>query len=178
MALAGHCAACGEDVELTPEGACPRGHGADQVSSVRDEPAAAAAPAEPSSGGLGPVPVPAAGAPPAPARKRRVWIIVLVVLLVALLGCCLVGGIVAAVVIPAVNASNAAADKARCFMAEESTEGAAQLFMKENGGKRPESFEALIAADYMVSPPYCRSGGTYTFDPARSTVTCSVHGHY
>jgi competence protein ComGC len=182
MALAGYCAGCGENVWLTPSGDCPRGHGADQVSNVYE--ASAPAPAQPApavqdppGGGLPPAPQPIPGQPPDPGRKKTiVWVVVSLVL-VALLGCCLIGGLLVAIAIPAFNSQRDNAQERTCFSNQRNIEAAAQTYGAENNGEFPETIGALVP-EYLKSVPVCPSDGTYTWDPADASVTCSVHGHY
>jgi competence protein ComGC len=182
VALAGYCASCGENVWLTPSGTCPRGHGAQDVSSVY-EAAGPAAPApvqtaqDPTSGGLPPVPQPIPGQTPERGKnKALVWVIVALVL-AALLGCCLVGSILAAIAIPAFTTRQAGAQEKVCYSNERNVEAAAQVYGAENNGEMPESIDTLVP-DYLKTVPACPSGGTYTWDPADGTDICSVHGHY
>jgi competence protein ComGC len=184
MALAGHCAACGENVWLTPAGTCPRGHGADRISNVYETAAAPAAPPVPTpaqqqpAGVLPPAPQPIPGQPERPRKSRTVVWVVVAVVLAGLLGCCLVGSILAAVAIPAFTAQQSKAEEKACFSNERNVAGAAQTFAADNNGEMAGSLQALVDGRYLKALPECPADGTYTFDPYGGTISCSVHGHY
>ena len=165
MPRAGYCAGCGEHVWLTPEGGCPKGHGSEQISGVYETaPQAAAVAVAPT-------------APPAeqPKRKSKAWIwIVLGVVLVLLLCCCGAG---AALVIPAFNSAKTDAEAKTCFANQRQIDGAAQTYAASTNEKFPSTIDALVP-EYLKSVPECPSGGTYKWDAAHGTVSCSIHGRY
>jgi len=71
------------------------------------------------------------------------------------------------------------AKKEACFGNERTVETQAAAWTAQNpGGPPPSSVSGLVSAGVLRSAPVCPSGGAYSYDPARSTLTCSVHGHF
>jgi len=54
----------------------------------------------------------------------------------------------------------------------------AQWSAASPGTPMPASLDALIAAGAVDKVPSCPNGGTYTWNPAAGTITCSVDGHW
>lgn len=103
MAKAGYCSECGRDVEVTPEGACPFGHGPECLSGVHEvlEPPAVTeevasspaappveAPADDATGG----PVYPEPASPSASPNNRAGLVVMIVVILLLLLACVLGG--------------------------------------------------------------------------------------
>ena len=61
--------------------------------------------------------------------------------------------------------------KAECFVNQARVQAVMKLFSADTGMDAP--FESVLAKADAV----CPSGGKYSWDPATSVVSCSVHGH-
>jgi competence protein ComGC len=85
-------------------------------------------------------------------------------------------GIFAAIAIPTFSAARDKAQAKSCYANERLIEGAAQSYKAESGAL-PDSVEALSPV-YIKMTPACPTGGSYSWDSAAGTVTCSEHGHY
>lgn len=159
----GMCSECGETVWLTESGACPKGHGPEHISGVVET-------APP-------------GAPGDDAKKTRALVIAAVVTVVLLL-CCLVGGILVAIAIPVFNAASTTARESACFAQQRLMDGALeQWVIAEEGRSRSDlaDYEAVVDAvvpEYVSVEQVCPTDGTYEYDPATDTISCSVHGEY
>ena len=179
MALAGYCDSCGENVWVTPSGACPRGHGADRISNVYETgtPGDMAPDLSRTPGYVPVAPEPVVGRPPGPRKKMSAGVVIAIIVAV-LLGCAVVGivSIVGLAGLPAFNAAQSGAQQRACFSNQRTIESAAQTY---NADKEvmPESIDALVPS-YLKTAPVCPSGGKYSFDSATGEVSCSVHGHY
>ncbi len=162
MASAGYCRSCGKNVYLTPEGACPQGHGAEAIQDVYAVP-------DPVS------PIAASGAESQ--KKSNTLLIVGIVVAVCLLGGCMVVGVLSAISIPVFNSASDAARERACFAYQRTIEGAAQQ-MYAADGTYPSAISDLVDAGYLYETPECPSGGEFIYSASDATVECSVHGHY
>lgn len=84
-------------------------------------------------------------------------IVIMLVVVLALAGCA--------------KGLTAEEQKAKCFANEALVEIEMKVYKADTGMDAP--FQDVLDRTHVV----CPSGGTYSFDPARGVVTCSVHGH-
>jgi len=54
----------------------------------------------------------------------------------------------------------------------------AQWSAASAGEPMPATLDALVAAGAVDKVPSCPNGGSYAWDPAAGTITCSVDGHW
>jgi hypothetical protein len=164
MAKYGFCSQCGGSVWLNEQGGCPNGHGPESISGVVDQ-----------SVGQQPPPV----AAPARKKSKTLVIVLVVVALMMVCGCALL----AAVAIPAFNASSDSAQQTECFSNQRTLEGAYQQWLAKSDANKAEDISdysvlegALMGSSLISGPIACPSKAGYTFDSG--VVTCSKHGHY
>lgn len=170
----GTCSECGGSVWLTEGGACPQGHGQECISGV----------AETASPQVTPVALPVVPQPPSESDKKSRSLVITAVVIIALLFCCLIGGILVAIAIPVFNAASETARESACFSQQRVMEGALQQWIAEEEGRSPSDladYDALVGAivpEYVGAEQVCPADGTYEYDPITGEVTCSLHGHY
>lgn len=117
---------------------------------------------------------------PEPPRTRRTPLVRYVMGAVALLiGAVTIGG---SVFLSGMRESAARAEKLSqqraCFASQRVLESVIEIERAEGRGV-PADLTALRAAAARLSPdvPACRYGGTFEYDPATGSVSCSLHGN-
>ena len=89
-----------------------------------------------------------------------------------MLGALLVTALVVSLTLAGCSQGPTAAEKkTTCFGNEARVEAVMKLFKADSGMDAP--LDKVLKDTGAV----CPSGGTYTWDPATSVLTCSVHGH-
>lgn len=72
-----------------------------------------------------------------------------------------------------------AGQSAACLTNEKTFESQVSVWSAANPGTPvPGSLTELVSAGVVSQAPVCPEGGTYTWDAAAGTLTCSVHGHW
>jgi hypothetical protein len=140
MPKAAYCSQCGENVYLTDDGRCPKGHGPESLSNYYDAP-------DPQPVDQGPVeePVPTAvpGAPPPTTSSGTKVPLVIAIVIIALLLCCCISAAVGTWVFDQ-------DDSATTDPRTEEEIAAVEELEEELAGEYPEVDEELTAAvDYF-----------------------------
>jgi competence protein ComGC len=183
MALAGYCNQCRENVWLTADGSCPRGHGAESVSGAYEAgppPHFVQQPAQqyPQTSQPSPqttrYPVPP-GQVPEPKKSNPG--VVIAVILVVIFGLIFMCGVLAAIAIPAFNSAKTSATERACFANQRAIYAASQAYTAEHA-KPPTSLQDLLDDGLISDEPVCPSHGTYVWDQTTGKITCSVHGAF
>lgn len=180
MALAGYCNQCRESVWLTADGACPRGHGAENISGAYEagpaphfvqQPAPPSQPSRPAPQSAQ-YPVPPGQAPEA---KKGGSGVVIAVVLVVVFGLIFMCGILAAIAIPVFNSAKTNATERACFANQRAVYSASQAYTTEHGTP-PTALGDLLKDGLISAEPVCPSHGMYVWNQATGKITCSVHG--
>lgn len=98
--------------------------------------------------------------------------------LVELMVVVLIIGILVAIAIPIYNAATSNSQEKACFANERTIEGAAEQFKANEAGHAYPATIAALVPSYIKATPVCPAGGTYSWNSATATATCSTHGHY
>lgn len=140
VARAGWCADCGANVWLTPEGACPQGHGPASITGAYDVPEQETPPA------VGSVAAPAAPAQPRARSSKRGVVLVVLGVVVALLACCAVGALV---VLPLIRGdAGGTSDAGKGATEESSQEAESAVASGRTGPGTAEELAAYLEANY------------------------------
>jgi competence protein ComGC len=183
MALAGYCNQCRENVWLTADGSCPRGHGAESISGAYEagppphfvqQPAQQYPQPSQASPQSARYPVPP-GQVPEP--KKSNLGVVIAVILVVIFGLLFMCGVLASIAIPTFNNAKTSATERACFANQRAVYAASQAYLAEHG-KPPTSLQDLLDAGLISAEPVCPSHGAYVWDQATGKITCTVHGAF
>lgn len=103
--------------------------------------------------------------------------------LVELMVVVLIIGILVAVAIPVFNSASRSARQKTCYANIRTVEGAVEQYLAASPDNTVANDDwaalmAKIVPGYIRDVPKCPEGGTYTFDSANKTATCSIHGHF
>ena len=83
---------------------------------------------------------------------------------------------------PAVASPVGAIDPAQqegCFATEQTVETQLVAYRAQNpDATAPGSLADMVAQGILRAVPACPAGGSYAYDLAKGTLTCSAHGHY
>lgn len=186
MALAGYCNQCRESVWLTADGACPRGHGAENISGAYEAGPAPhfvqqpAPPAQPPQSA--PQSAPQSGQYPVssgqmPEPKKGGSGVVIAVVLVVIFGLLFMCGVLLAIAIPVFNSAKTDATERACFANQRAAYAASQAYIADTG-EPPAALKDLVDAGLISDEPVCPSHGIYVWNQATGKITCSVHGAY
>jgi competence protein ComGC len=181
MALAGYCNQCRENVWLTADGSCPRGHSAENISGAYEagppphfvqRPAQYPPGQSPHQSAQYPMP-PGQAPEPKPSNPG----LVIAVILVVIFGLIFMCGVLAAIAIPAFNSAKTSATERACFANQRAVYSASQAYTAEHG-MPPASLQDLLDDSLISAEPVCPSHGTYVWDQTTGKITCSIHGSY
>jgi hypothetical protein len=177
MARAGFCSQCSAHTWLNQDGSCVNGHPASCVSGVYE------------------VGAPTADPPPfAPeVKKRNTGIIIAVIAAVLLVGC-LVVGVLVAIAVPVFNSAQASAGQKSCFSNQRTIEGAVEQYMASDPSNERTSVAGAVVVGnplldattgYIKRAPVCPLGNEpYVYDAETRSTDCPYgdppdgHGHY
>ena len=75
-------------------------------------------------------------------------------------------------------AAGADSQQKACFANQRSLVGAYGEWRSSSGSEATDfaEFEGFLVPDYLEEIPKCPNSGTYTWDPASQTLSCSNHG--
>jgi hypothetical protein len=185
MARAGFCRQCGSHVWLAEDGSCSHGHSADQISGAFDvqsqegqsvsgasTPAPNAAPrhAPPPPSPYGPVPL---SQGPEPSKRRTGLLVAVAIAVLGLIVVVYGGGF--ATVITLTNNASTRTSGAVCETNQTLVVIAAGDYWRRHE-RPPASLEDLVNEHDLDEMPVCLSGGTYVWNPAEGSISCTKHG--
>lgn len=99
--------------------------------------------------------------------------------LVELMVVVLIIGILVSIAIPVFNTARTKAITQSCVANMRTVDGAAQTWHAQNDGAFPADWNTLMARlvpDYLKQAPVCAAAGTYSWDPATGSTSCTLHG--